>query len=880
MNYPIWQLDGAGGGLLIAAMAILHVYISHFAVGGGLFLVLTEWKGYRDGNPAVIEFVRKHTRFFLLLTMVLGAMTGVGIWFTISLVNPAATSVLIHTFVFGWATEWVFFFAEIVSLFIYYKTFGKMSRRNHLLIGWIYFACAWISLFIINGIIDFMLTPGAWIENGDFWSGFFNPTFWPALFFRTFLALIIAGLFGLMTATFMRDRQTRTALLRYSAFWMLLPAALFLGSAWWYRQALPPELQQLIFQNMPELKKYIGTFYAVAGVIIIGGLLMAVGLPRAMTRPVAIVMLVTGLLQIGAFEFIREGGRRPYIIRDYMYSTAILKKDMGAVAEQGVLTRAKWVMHKQITPENRMAAGRELFNILCLPCHSIGGPLNDIRKLSKNYTTFGMNAFLSGVGKLNNMYMPPFAGTELERETLASFIVTGLNGRLEKERAPHLAEEPVTVPAFDPEKGEYVLLAWNSLGMHCITDSSRYFTLLPPANELFAQLIRRGELPEVVTDGVTLSYRVEEGFENPATHVEFWENADQVFGSKLVKNVGLSGNGMSGAMKLHDSGAFVADMVPVVPYPDRGGYQPYPRFTIEARDSAGILLAETQVVAPVSTEMGCRNCHGGNWRIDGRAGFSDETGRNILAAHDKNSGTALLKKAESGEPVLCQSCHPDPVLNASGNPERLNMPASLHGFHATYLANRGADTCAACHPSSPEGATRCLRGIHDDIGYDCTNCHGTLEDHALSLLKSEQLAGKKRAGILMANLKPRAVSSVAEINPRIPWVNEPDCLNCHVGFMPPEISSAFNTWTSGGEALYRNRRDESGALYCAACHNSPHAVYPAFNPYGEDRDNIQPLQYQDNNLPIGSNRNCEVCHTVEMTDSVHHPNMEGMFRNQ
>ena len=40
MNYPIWQLDFAGGGLLIATIAILHVYVAHFAVGGGLFLVL------------------------------------------------------------------------------------------------------------------------------------------------------------------------------------------------------------------------------------------------------------------------------------------------------------------------------------------------------------------------------------------------------------------------------------------------------------------------------------------------------------------------------------------------------------------------------------------------------------------------------------------------------------------------------------------------------------------------------------------------------------------------------------------------------------------------------------------------------------------------
>ncbi|KPK24104.1 MAG: hypothetical protein AMJ61_14260, partial [Desulfobacterales bacterium SG8_35_2] len=201
MNYPVWEIEFLGGGFLIAVIAIIHVYIAQFAVGGGLFLVLTEYLAYRRNDPGILEFVRKHTKFFLLLTMVAGALTGVGIWFTISVLNPSATSVLIHTFVFAWGTEWTFFVIEIVSLFIYYYTFNRLAKRDHLIIGWIYFGAAWMSLFVINGIIDFMLTPGAWIENNNFWSGLFNPTFWPALFFRTFFAIIIAGLFGFMTSS-------------------------------------------------------------------------------------------------------------------------------------------------------------------------------------------------------------------------------------------------------------------------------------------------------------------------------------------------------------------------------------------------------------------------------------------------------------------------------------------------------------------------------------------------------------------------------------------------------------------------------------------------------------------------------------------------------
>ena len=192
MNYPVWELSFAGGGLLIAVIAIVHVYVSHFAIGGGLFLVLTEMKGYRENSPAILDYVKKHTKFFLLLTMVFGAMTGVGIWFTISLLNPGATSTLIHNFVFGWAIEWVFFLGEIVSLLVYYYTFGRMEKSKHLLVGWVYFIFAWLSLFAINGIIGVMLTPGEWLSTGNFWDGFFNPSFWPSLFFRTFLTLMLS----------------------------------------------------------------------------------------------------------------------------------------------------------------------------------------------------------------------------------------------------------------------------------------------------------------------------------------------------------------------------------------------------------------------------------------------------------------------------------------------------------------------------------------------------------------------------------------------------------------------------------------------------------------------------------------------------------------
>src|ERR1700758_5871005 len=118
MNYPLWQI-GMPGGLLIAFVAVVHVFVSHFAVGGGAYLVLLERKATRANDAGLLDYVRKHSKFFALLTLVFGAVTGVGIWFTIGLVSPEATATLIHGFVWAWAIEWVFFFIEIAAAIIY-----------------------------------------------------------------------------------------------------------------------------------------------------------------------------------------------------------------------------------------------------------------------------------------------------------------------------------------------------------------------------------------------------------------------------------------------------------------------------------------------------------------------------------------------------------------------------------------------------------------------------------------------------------------------------------------------------------------------------------------------------------------------------------------
>ena len=64
MNYPVWDLFGLGGGFWIAFIATVHVFVSHFAVGGGLWLVLAERKALKENDTTFLEYVKGHSKFF------------------------------------------------------------------------------------------------------------------------------------------------------------------------------------------------------------------------------------------------------------------------------------------------------------------------------------------------------------------------------------------------------------------------------------------------------------------------------------------------------------------------------------------------------------------------------------------------------------------------------------------------------------------------------------------------------------------------------------------------------------------------------------------------------------------------------------------------
>ena len=431
MNYPVWDV-AFGAGLLIAIVAITHVFVSHFAIGGGLFLVLTEKKAYREDDASLLDWLKRHTKFFVLVTVVFGAISGVGIWFTIGLIHPSGTSALIHAYVWGWAIEWIFFFLEITAALLYLYGWNKLDRKTHLWLGWIYFIAAYLSMVVINGILAFMLTPGKWLETQNFWQGFFNPTYFPSLLLRTTFAFALAGVYALITGTLQKDLELKGKIVKWSAKW-IIPAFIIIPIfAWWYIGNIPDVVWESARGKMPTATQYANSILIFSALTFLFSLLTLIK-PKKVPFALSVLIFLLAFGTMGSFEFIREAIRKPYIIYDYMYANSIYKDQFPGdggmsiqnIQQKGLLPVAKWAESKEITSENQMAAGMEIFRIQCQSCHTIDG-YRGIRKVlvEKKWSQTAISRRISSLENMFNAVMPPFAGTDEERETLAAYLTT------------------------------------------------------------------------------------------------------------------------------------------------------------------------------------------------------------------------------------------------------------------------------------------------------------------------------------------------------------------------------------------------------------------------------------------------------------------------
>ncbi len=332
-------------------------------------------------------------------------------------------------------------------------------------------------------------------------------------------------------------------------------------------------------------------------------------------------------------------------------------------------------------------------------------------------------------------------------------------------------------PAFAQER---LIIAWNDLGMHCSNEDFSKLVILPPYNNIRAQVVQVGDAenyPTVLTADLHVTYEIP-GNTYSVGKTNFWDYEDQLFGVSLDPNIGLTGVGLTGDMTAVED-YFHVEGVPITPYVDADlvNEDPFQLGLIKLYDASDSLLASTRPVVPVSNEIGCvsSGCH------------SSETA--ILNAHDDEGGFD-----PNDTPILCANCH---ASNALGMPGQGGVPSLSEAIHKKH--GEITNDCYKCHPGPN---TECLRGVmateHEMV---CQDCHGSVTDVGESISDGRE-----------------------------PWLEEPRCGSpaCHGPLYSEEIGK-----------LFRDSRAHGG-LFCSACHGEPHAIAPS----REDRDNVQNVALQ------------------------------------
>jgi cytochrome bd ubiquinol oxidase subunit I len=418
--YPVNEFGPLMKGLVIGGVGILHVFLAQFAIGGGILLYFFERRA-QAGDRDARAFVDGYFRILVLVSFVAGALTGVAMWFTTIQVGARTIGLMVDEFHWLWATEWVWFSIEVCSGYAFYRFGPRLDDRTRRRLLGLYAVAAWMSLFWINGILSWQLTPGGWLEGRGMWAGFFNPTFWPSLCFRTAVATTLAALAACVVINTMElDAERKRALIRRAARFAV-PMVLMPVFAGWFIAAIPDDSRSWLLGGSMPMTMFVGV--AAGASAMIGGYVVVGIIYKKLTMNVATATLLLALAfgATAAGEFVREGARKPFTVRDVLYSTSLTPADVAHLRTTGVTVGDPYPLRDEARyPTPQLREGAKVYRALCDACHTMRGSNGVVHLVA----TWSDDQLRLNIAKLQRTkgFMPPFAGNAADVEALVQLI--------------------------------------------------------------------------------------------------------------------------------------------------------------------------------------------------------------------------------------------------------------------------------------------------------------------------------------------------------------------------------------------------------------------------------------------------------------------------
>lgn len=435
--FPTWYEPGVGSGWVVGLIATFHVLASHTSVGAALLFAYLSHKAYREDRDDVLDFVKKYGLFLMVFTYVAGSITGPGIWYSTTVASPNGIGALIHSFVWKWATEWVFFVVEVIGVYMIVYLVGKVDKKTHMKISVIFGLASWGTMIIIVGILSFMMLPGKeqWFTEGGYLNGFYGTNTFIQMAMRTAFMFTMTAVVGGIIISAIQDPAFKKEMARKLGWLGIISTLAGAGLLQLYLTSVPPQALLIMENRLPD-------YFEPSIMIVLAGTLtyfiLTMIQPKALVAGFAgamtVVILVAGLWPE---ETARESMRKPWVAGQYVYSNQIIGKDVPAMDIQSqlpILEKQGLLKSHPFTPEhlrqvnngNTIQAGEFIAMTYCSNCHSPSK--TGIRPLHRYFpdsiTQAQMEKYVRGVLVTGNIaYMPKMPMLESEVKALSAYLV-------------------------------------------------------------------------------------------------------------------------------------------------------------------------------------------------------------------------------------------------------------------------------------------------------------------------------------------------------------------------------------------------------------------------------------------------------------------------
>src|SRR5213594_950248 len=212
---PVAEFPYTGNRTAVWIVAQLHILFAAFILGAPIFVVISEWLGYRKQDPRYDRLAKEVTKVTVILYS-MTALTGGLFIFVLLATYPQFTTWLINHFFLIFAVIYpLLFIAETIVLYLYFYTWdawkGEMKGR-HIALGVLLNIIGTVTLFVIDGPTSFMNTPAKaaeglslveYIQTASLWDKVYNYSWMPLNLHRLVGNVTFGGFIAGLIAAYM-----------------------------------------------------------------------------------------------------------------------------------------------------------------------------------------------------------------------------------------------------------------------------------------------------------------------------------------------------------------------------------------------------------------------------------------------------------------------------------------------------------------------------------------------------------------------------------------------------------------------------------------------------------------------------------------------------